>query len=79
MLSTSHVIYISINVCATLSLATDCFQSYVISSLLYKMDELNALDLSQSMAKMEEDHEENLKCKVKELDRCKVREILIQT
>ena len=28
---------------------------------------------------MEEDHEENLKCKVKELDRCKVREILIQT
>ena len=43
------------------------------------MDELNALDLSQSMAKMEEDHEENLKCKVKELNRCKVREILIQT
>ena len=43
------------------------------------MDELNALDLSQSMAKMEEDHEENLKCKIKELDRCKVCEILMQT
>ena len=43
------------------------------------MDELNALDLSQSMAKMEEDHEENLKCKIKELDRYKVCEILMQT